>query len=122
MPISGLFKRKSRGGGGGGSGRTPAIGMYGKLESEGDFLRWGAANSPEVKALDEWLSQALTYAARNIDDWDDSFDRAPTAGFCLRGADGQQSLVGAMTPSRDQIGRRFPLLVFSEVDESTLTT
>lgn len=77
--------------------------IYGKLPGHGDFVAhgWTAA---ERDALDAWLSASLA-AARTASgaDFEDRFDHAPP-WRCAAPA-------GAVAPSQDAAGRRYPLYV-----------
>lgn len=94
------------------------VGFYGKLPSAGDFLRLNASGS-EVQLLDRWLSEAIATAERTGDDWQEVYSRAATLSFMLHDESGKSGrcVLGSMVPSRDQIGRRFPMVVFSALDQ-----
>lgn len=103
----GLFGKKSR---------EPIVGLYGKHPTADDFLRLNAA-SPGVRALDEWLSSSLAAAQRLIPDWESVYPSASTVFFlfCSRADKTPSALIGGLAPSRDRIGRQYPLIIFSEL-------
>lgn len=82
--------------------------VIGKLPVHGDFVARGVAGA-ERRELDAWLA-ASTAAARDEfgDKFDDAFDNAPPWRFAWRD---EQWTAGALVPSIDSAGRRFPLLV-----------
>ena len=93
------------------------VGLYGKHPSAGDFIRLNAT-SPEVGLLDEWLSSGLDRARRVMPDFDAAYGGLFSAAFLL-GFPGEAraggALLGVMAPSRDEIGRQFPLLIFAHL-------
>lgn len=82
-------------------------GCFGKVPTAGDFVRQLTADGPDSRTLewfhDGWARHAL--AGRRG-------DLPGPAGFCWQRPGQDVAFVGAMTPSRDRAGRRFPLLVF----------
>jgi type VI secretion system protein ImpM len=85
--------------------------IYGKHPAFGDFI---GAGLPLVvqERLEGWLNAMLAdlragWAAA----WEASFDAAPALFFWVGGrVTGDTALCGVMMPSRDKVGRRFPLL------------
>ncbi|MGL4310407.1 MAG: type VI secretion system-associated protein TagF [Paracoccaceae bacterium] len=85
--------------------------VYGKHPAFGDFI---GAGLPLVvqERLEAWLNAMLAdlragWAAA----WETSFDAAPALFFWVGGrVTGEAALCGVMIPSRDKVGRRFPLL------------
>lgn len=90
---------------------TPAVTLFGKIPQHGDFVRRNASGGV-VQAMDAWLQQGI-YAARNRygGRFDAAYDRAGAACFCFAPPESGAMLVGVLQPSRDRVGRRFPLLV-----------
>jgi type VI secretion system protein ImpM len=90
------------------------LGLFGKIPAKGDFVRHNV-QSPGARAFESWVSE--------------SYD-------ALRGANGEQIqhpvrvvfappgtgelLIGIMTPSEDQVGRKFPLVVFAHLSGQDL--
>ena len=88
------------------------IGIYGKHPSFGDFVTAGLPENAQ-SAVEEWLYRVLP-KLRDMwgDNWQAFFDAAPIINFWF-GPDltkGAGSLCGMMGPSRDKVGRRFPLM------------
>ncbi|OWK30977.1 type VI secretion system-associated protein TagF [Sphingomonas mucosissima] len=81
--------------------------VFGKLPAHGDFVARGMAAVERV-ALDDWLSAALL-AARDVygADFEERFDVAQPWR-----AEGN-GVTGALAPSQDSAGRRYPVLLLS---------
>ena len=91
---------------------TPQVGIYGKHPSFGDFVTAGLPDAGQ-NMLERWLHTVLP-ALRDMwgENWQTFFDAAPVINFWF-GPDltgGVGSICGMMGPSRDKVGRRFPLL------------
>lgn len=83
--------------------------LFGKLPAHGDFVARGLA-AAEREELDRWLSGALADARGVLGDrFEAIYDQAPPWRFAARDEAGWHA--GAMAPSVDGVGRRFPLLV-----------
>ena len=82
------------------------MGFFGKLPARGDFLRVGLPRS-FTDPLDDWLRRALSASRAHFGD-----DYAgPPWRFALpAGGCGPSPAIGLMIPSRDRIGRAFPLV------------
>ena len=82
--------------------------LFGKLPGHGDFIARGL-ESDEQRSLDAWLSDELMQARAACGDrFEAAFDTARPWRFACAG-DGWTA--GALAPSTDSAGRRFPLLV-----------
>jgi type VI secretion system ImpM family protein len=87
-----------------------AIGLVGKLPAAADFLRF-RADSEAFQGLLGWLIDGVQRAAATgVMDSPDTGVQA----LCFRGR-GASALVGALAPSADQAGRRFPIAAVSEL-------
>ena len=86
-------------------------GFFGKLPARGDFLRVGLPRS-FTDPLDDWLQGALAASRARFDDrWGAVWEAAPAWCFALpAGTLGPSSAIGVILPSRDRVGRRFPLV------------
>lgn len=98
---------------------TLDIGWFGKLPCAGDFI-YRRLPRNLLAGLDNWLQQGLsqlrgTYPA----DWRGIYDTAPTWNCAIPSAVTQvgQTLIGLITPSRDRVGREFPLCAGVAVPE-----
>lgn len=94
--------------------RTDDLTCFGKVPTHGDFVR-DRSESDLVRAFDAWLQQGL-YAlkTRNSERYA-SYDRSLPLTFCFRSEPGTRVLIGAMQPSRDRVGRRYPFVVAREI-------
>jgi type VI secretion system protein ImpM len=93
------------------------VGLYGKHPDAGDFLRLNASG-PELQRLDDWLSKALDRSPRLLDNFEHDYASVLSVSFLFqrRGDSSPWSLLGVMAPSQDSSGRRFPLILFSQLD------
>ena len=89
--------------------------LYGKLPAHGDFVSRGFTREV-TESYDAWLSASLADArAVHGDAFEARYDRALPWRFA-RGGTG-----GAITPSQDMAGRRFPIFVLLD-NPAPLTT
>lgn len=78
--------------------------LFGKLPAHGDFVARGVGQA-QRQLLDAWLSTSQAAAVAAYPDFADRFDRA--LPWRAEGA----GVAGAISPSQDSVGRRFPLLL-----------
>ena len=82
--------------------------VVGKLPFHGDFVARGASAS-ERRQIDQWLADSVAIARAQFGrEFEETFDAATPWRFAWQ--DGQWT-AGALAPSVDSSGRRFPLLV-----------
>jgi type VI secretion system protein ImpM len=82
--------------------------IFGKLPSHGDFVARGLSG-PERAELDRWLSASMADAREQLGEgFAEAFDAALPWLFAW---DEGSWTAGAMAPSVDSAGRRFPLIV-----------
>ena len=99
------------------TGDAGSVQCYGKIPTHGDFVRH-QATSPEVQALDAWLRDGLFAAKmRRLPNYDAAYDAAPTWSFVFSPARRGTALVGCLHMSRDHSGRKYPLLVSTQVSD-----
>ena len=90
------------------------IGVMGKHPGYGDFLRWGLSEEI-VDSLTRWLDTALPPLRDQMgENWGPFWDGAQDLRFWIGRAVLGKTLVGVFRPSRDRVGRRFPLIILSE--------
>jgi len=93
------------------------LSVYGKLPTAGDFL---TIEVPRVllRPLEDWLATG-TAAAREatIGDWHEAFDAGGTWYFWIGEKVLGRRIAGVMRPSRDRVGRRFPVLIFASNED-----
>lgn len=82
---------------------------FGKLTTQGDFVRL-RMGSPAASFVQNWIedgyAQRLDVGAPSIDD---------VVHFVLAIPNSEALVVGAFAPSRDSVGREYPIVVFGEV-------
>lgn len=82
--------------------KVSRVGCFGKIPTQGDFVRHHA--EPFVYAgLDRWLQEGIATLTRT------GVELSPSRFLFLAG---DAMLGGVLVPSRDRVGRRFPLAVF----------
>ena len=90
------------------------VGLMGKHPEYGDFLRAGLSDHV-VDALNGWLDGCLpTLRDQMGQGWADFWDQAQDLRFWIGRAVLGRTLIGVLRPSRDRVGRRFPLLLVAE--------
>ncbi len=91
------------------------IGVFGKLPGAGDFIH--VRNGDDQKWCD-WLQRGVERAnVKLAARWPSAFDQGVPHGFLMRQASGAV-LAGFIKPSRDAVGRRFPLSVYTQLSPS----
>lgn len=88
------------------------LGLVGKLPAHGDFIRRGSLPASFCTPWDAWLQEGIAAARAAIGEarWESVWDAAPAWRFALPpGACGPEAAAGVLLPSRDAVGRRFPL-------------
>ncbi|MFV0300193.1 MAG: type VI secretion system-associated protein TagF [Paracoccus sp. (in: a-proteobacteria)] len=90
-------------------------GIYGKHPGFGDFLSAGLPELAESHLV-PWVTQCLAETREWLGDaWEPVWDRAAPIRFWIGGAIwGGPHLRGVARPSRDKVGRRFPLIAVAE--------
>ncbi|MGK7867384.1 type VI secretion system-associated protein TagF [Falsiroseomonas sp. E2-1-a20] len=86
-------------------------GFYGKLPTQGDFLRRRLPDS-FVQPWDAWLQSGMAEARETLgeDGFAEAWASAPAWRFRLPAlACGPDPVAGLLLPSEDLVGRRFPL-------------
>lgn len=90
------------------------VGLFGKIPAQGDFVRINNSD-PAAQGFDPWCQEALAALTRS----GGSLPADPVY-FLYRTNSASNVLVGAMVPSEDKVGRRFPLSIFALVDAGSL--
>lgn len=93
-------------------------GFFGKVVSHGDFV----ANrfDRDLRALfDGWLQRSIEHSRRSLGrGWADDFEAMPIWRFVLTpDLIGREAYAGLMAPSRDRVGRHFPLMICAGIAE-----
>lgn len=94
---------------------NPRVGVFGKLLTAGDFVAHNAS-LPVGRALQDWLVAEVEQLAAKRK----HLPMVPVK-FLIRDPHGSGVCIGAFAPSRDRVGREFPLCAFSYVDVPVAT-
>jgi type VI secretion system protein ImpM len=88
------------------------FGLYGKHPAFGDFIAQGLSDGLRLR-LERWCEAVLApMAAAWGDGWRERFDAvAPVGLWAGPVAPGEGAFLGALFPSADKVGRRFPLIL-----------
>lgn len=90
------------------------FGVIGKHPGYGDFLQWGVSENT-VEALTRWCDATLPPLRDQMGEaWGPFWDNAHEIRFWIGRAVLGRTLVGVYRPSRDRVGRRFPLICLCE--------
>lgn len=100
--------------------RPPGPWLFGKIPAHGDFISRGLEPALH-EALDLWLSTELARARAKFGDFDERYVRAAAWHFVDCDPAGQWS-GGALCPSVDAVGRRFPILVAAPAEGAEQAT
>jgi type VI secretion system protein ImpM len=92
-----------------------SIGLVGKAPAQADFMRIDAADASAQELL-SWLEQSDDALRRT----GAALPPTPTA-FVFSGPSLRNTLVGVLAPSRDHVGRSFPLAVFAVLPAAALS-
>ncbi len=90
------------------------VGICGKHPGFGDFLSAGLSEVA-LNGLTTWLDQVLPEIRDAVGaDWEAVYDHAPQLRFWVGPEVLGTPLCGVMQPSRDKVGRRYPLILAEE--------
>jgi type VI secretion system ImpM family protein len=99
-----------------------SVAWYGKLPSQGDFVGRGMPRG-WARTWDDWLQRGLSKAALQVGVEmlrDRLRGMPPWQCIVLPAAPGEPAWCGAVVPSRDRVGRVFPLLLLEGYEAATL--
>lgn len=84
------------------------IGVFGKVPWAGDFVQFGIGAGHEI--LLSWVEQGIALGADRGESWRRRFEGAAQKAFVIPLSLGHVAC-GVISPSRDEVGRRFPLTI-----------
>ncbi|WP_116087306.1 type VI secretion system-associated protein TagF [Tropicimonas sp. IMCC34011] len=88
------------------------IGLFGKLPSRGDFVA-RAVPAEILQHWEGWLERSVAGAKAELGEaWQETWDAAPVWRFWIGEMVFGHPIAGVLAPSRDKVGRRFPLTLF----------
>ncbi|ASY29889.1 type VI secretion system-associated protein TagF [Taylorella equigenitalis] len=89
---------------------SSALGWYGKMPAGGDFL-YRRIPTELMDWWHKWLEQGLIYSKSRFGA-EESYFHAPIWNFAIPASNGSNYFqLGSLAPSRDRVGRIFPLLI-----------
>lgn len=94
------------------------IGFYGKIPSHGDFVSEGL-DRELLGTLDNWLQSGM-HACADVfaDRWSAVFSTSPPLRFIIeRGIWGRSAYAGVLLPSKDRVGRKYPLVILAQLSD-----
>lgn len=91
-----------------GIGTALPISYFGKLPSQGDFVRT-SDNHQLMLLLDRWAGQGVELLTQDPA-WKQTYDNAASLHFAFLGSRSRLAVAGHFLPSRDASQRRFPFL------------
>lgn len=99
---------------------SPALTLFGKLPSAGDFVRIGP-QPDAVRVFNEWVERGLFVAQNRLGDaWEANLAWMPTWSFLFAPPDCAHVLVGAARFSSDRVGRTYPFCAALLLDRASL--
>ena len=87
------------------------VACFGKTPRHGDFVRHRVTDS--LRDFDEWVGRAV-FEGRRARGFDEAYDGATVVRFVFASPRFPTPLAGALYPSRDRSGRRYPFIVAAE--------
>ncbi len=103
------------------SSYSPFVSAFGKVPAAADFVR--TKTDATTSIFEELLGEAMAWGdARRGSRWSGAFGSGDPHAFVYRApsrAGSQTLLAGVLRPSRDAIGRMFPLVVAAPVPEAS---
>jgi len=99
--------------------KSTALGFYGKLPQNGDFITRNLGQV-FIQPWDAWLQQALSTSQQQLGkSWLQRYLTSPIWRFVLSsGVCGDNAWAGILMPSVDKVGRYFPLTVVAPLNNT----
>jgi type VI secretion system protein ImpM len=94
---------------------STTVSVYGKIPSQGDFVRINASDSV-AQALDIWVQESLEALQRTASE----FPTDPVYFVFNPPIQNAHTLIGVMLRSADSVGRVYPLVIFVRIDPAAL--
>ncbi len=96
--------------------QADAIGFFGKLPTHGDFVS-SALGSRLQSELDQWVHNGLIALEAALgSDWRRLFHATAAWRFVVsKGVWAPSAVAGVLLPSRDRVGRSFPLIIAAQL-------
>ncbi|MDK4741187.1 type VI secretion system-associated protein TagF [Rhizobium sp. CNPSo 3464] len=99
---------------------TDMIGFFGKLPTHGDFVSTALGRRFQIE-LDRWIQDGLGAMEPTLGkDWRRLFHACPPWRFAIAGGVWSPAAVaGVLLPSKDRVGRSFPLIIAAQLHRFT---
>ncbi|MBB4275620.1 type VI secretion system-associated protein TagF [Rhizobium mongolense] len=99
---------------------TDRIGFFGKVPTHGDFVSSGLDTAVRSE-LDRWLQNGLSACAHAFgEQWQQQFGKTPSWRFIVEaGIWSRSAVAGVLSPSKDRVGRSFPLVIAAQLRDFT---
>ncbi|MGN6779582.1 type VI secretion system-associated protein TagF [Rhizobium sp.] len=96
--------------------QADTIGFFGKLPTHGDFVS-AALGSRLQSELDQWVHNGLIALEATLgSDWRQLFHATTAWRFVVgKGVWAPSAVAGVLLPSRDRVGRSFPLIIAAQL-------
>src|SRR5690606_614958 len=92
----------------------PELGLFGKIPAKGDFVRHNIVDDA-ARSFEQWVQEsndALRGAGSEMP------THAIRAVYTPPGS--ASTVIAALVPSRDQVGRKFPLVIFALIPSASV--
>ncbi|MEZ2223290.1 type VI secretion system-associated protein TagF [Rhizobium sp. RCC_161_2] len=101
-------------------GEPDAIGFFGKLPTHGDFVSTALGRRLQSE-LDQWIQSGLGAMEPTLgQDWRRLFHASPPWRFIVAGGVwSPAAIAGVLLPSKDRVGRSFPLVIAAQLHRFT---
>ena len=95
-------------------------GLFGKLPAKRDFIGTNASRR-FLEVWEPWLQASVATSKQMLGDaWIDAYNRAPIWRYWLGADFCGETMIGALMPSVDGVGRAFPLCIFVGEGDASL--
>lgn len=100
--------------------RTISASFYGKLQTYADFIQYGIKDQ-YFDLFEQWMQEALDTGQRVLSSsFSERFEMSSWTTFFFPVED--KILVGTWAPSRDEIGRRYPFIIYTTIHAPAIET
>jgi type VI secretion system ImpM family protein len=97
-----------------------STGFFGKLSGFTDFIKYNAAGG-EIVSIDKWLQESLALVKLKYNnEWKFYYDNTPKMNFVYPFTGTESIILGVIIPSNDKSGRKFPFIIFANINKSVI--
>jgi len=95
-------------------------GCFGKLPKFADFVKFNSGNSGII-SFDTWLQNGLQHAKAKLStSFDNFYSQSNSIQFIFPIQNSSNTLLGTFIPSNDKSGRKYPFIIFTLFNHSTV--